>query len=390
MNNYLLSKDKEKCCGCGACVNACPRTCLKMCDDSEGFSYPTFINDLCIDCNLCSKVCPIENNNKNTANIKYLAAHSKNREILLESSSGGVFSEAAQSFIKAGGLVCGCTIDNNHQVKHIMIDSATDIFRLRGSKYVQSNISNIFADLEKNISLNKTILFVGTPCQVAAVKNLYKYEKLYCIDVLCHGVPSQKLFDEYIRYLEKKHRGKLIQISFRDKNKYGWSITERYSIKKDTSIKTYWRDRHLSEYFSGFLRNMTQRLSCFSCPFSTIERTGDLTLADYWGVEKVRPELKNELGTSLVLINSEKGEQLFNLFSLKLDSSIISYKEATVQNINFFHPPIMDPSRKRIYPIVFKNGFAYAGKKYMLPKNFIKYFLKHILDIGKFKYKIIK
>lgn len=381
MNVYLDNKNTSQCSGCGACAFACPKNCIHLMTNEEGFFYPTVDASACINCNKCAVVCPFENaeEHKHSKQQAY-AAFTHNEDYLMNSSSGGIFSEIAASFIKDGGVVCGVTIDEKHQVYHTIIDKTEDLVKIQGSKYVQSDLYSCFEKIADVLSGGKKVLFSGTPCQVSAVKKMFKSPSLYTVDVLCHGVPSQKLFDEYIKYLEKKHRGELVEIAFRDKVKNGWSITQRYKIKKNDKVKTYYLDRHLSEYFSGFLRNMTQRESCYNCPYTTVERVGDITLADFWGVDKVRPELYNGQGTSLVFVNSEEGKSLLHSVLPNIEINEVSIQDATFQNVNFISPPERNKARDNVYLDVYKCGFKKAGKATILPKNAYKYRIWAVLQ----------
>ena len=382
MNTYLNEKQKSQCCGCAMCSFACPTKAIQMNCDFEGFAFPEVNTELCVNCNKCKAVCPIDTENKYTQETLAYAAHSYDNSTVQKSSSGGVFTELAKKVILNGGYVCGCTIDSEHQVKHIIVDCLDDISLLQGSKYVQSDLGNCLEPLSKVLKQENPVLFVGTPCQVSAIKNLFNCNNLITVDLLCHGVPSQKLFDFYVEYLEHKHHGKLTEIVFRDKEKFGWSITQRYKIKKKKRVKTYYLERHTSEYFSGFLRNMTQRESCFDCPYTSLDRVGDITLADFWGVDKVRPDLLNLDGTSLVLVNSAKGSSLLDEIKDSVFISKVNKADATYQNINLVSPPERNKLRNNIYDLIFSCGFNKAGKKYLLPKNSYKYKIAQFLNIN--------
>jgi coenzyme F420-reducing hydrogenase beta subunit len=382
MNTYLTRKEKSKCCGCAMCEYICPTNAIMMEHDFEGFAYPSVNTALCVNCNKCKAVCPIDTCNMNTGNAVAYAAYSKDNSTIKASSSGGIFTELAKKFISDGGYVCGCTIDANYQVKHIIIDNIKDISLLQGSKYVQSDLGMCLPQISDLLKQGKKLLFVGTPCQVSAIKNVFDSPNLTTIDLLCHGVPSQKLFDFYIKYLEQKHKGKLTEIVFRDKEKFGWSITQRYKIKKKNTIKTFYLERHTSEYFSGFLRNMTQRYSCFTCPYTTLNRVGDITLADFWGVDKVRPDLLNLEGTSLVISNSNMGNDLMGAIKHTIFISEVDFKDATYQNINLISPPEKNSLREDIYDQIFNLGFKTAGKRWLLPKNSYKYKIAQFFNIN--------
>lgn len=380
MNTYINEKQKSQCCGCAMCSFVCPTKAIQMNYDFEGFAFPEVNAEVCVNCNKCKAVCPIDTENKYTQETSAYAAYSKDRNTVKTSSSGGIFAELAKKTVMDGGYVCGCTIDDAHQVKHIVIDRMEDIPLLQGSKYVQSDLGNCLEQLASLIKQGKNVLFVGTPCQVSAVKNQFPSNNLTTVDLLCHGVPSQKLFDFYIKYLEQKHKGKLTEIVFRDKELNGWSITQRYKIQKGSKEKTFYLDRHISEYFSGFLRNMTQRESCFCCPYTTLNRVGDVTLADFWGVDKVRPELFHKEGTSLVFSNSPNGDRMIESIKENIVLEPVTKNEAVFQNVNLVAPPERDPKRSFIYNEIYNNGFISAGKKYILPPNAYKYRLWALLQ----------
>ena len=382
MNTFLVENQKSQCCGCSMCAFVCPTNAIKMDFDFEGFAFPVVDHERCINCNKCSSVCPMDVAKKSTQEPIAYAAYSKNHNTVKTSSSGGVFAELAKKVIMDGGYVCGCTMDSKYQAKHIVIDRMEDIPLLQGSKYVQSDLSHCLDQLSPLLKQGKNVLFVGTPCQVSAVKNQFHCNNLMTVDLLCHGVPSQKLLDFYVDYLEHKHRGELIEIVFRDKEKFGWSITQRYKIKKKKHIKTYYLERHTSEYFSGFLRNMTQRESCFGCPYTSLDRVGDITLADFWGIDKVRPDLLNLEGTSLVFANSAKGISLLNEIQDSVFMSEVNTADAIYQNINFVSPPERSKLRDTIYGLIFSHGFKKAGKKYLLPKNSYKYKIAQFLNVN--------
>lgn len=382
MNTFLIENQKSQCCGCSMCAFVCPTNAIKMDFDSEGFSFPVVNSERCINCNKCGSVCPMDVAKKSTQEPKVYAAHSKNHHTVKVSSSGGVVTELANRVIADGGYVCGCTMDSKHQVKHVVIDRVEDLPLLQGSKYVQSDLSNCFDQLSLLLKQGKNVLFVGTPCQTSAVKNQFPCDNLMTVDLLCHGVPSQKLFDFYVEYLEHKHRGELTEFAFRDKEKFGWSITQRYKIKKKNRVKTYYLERHTSEYFTGFLRNMTQRESCFGCPYTSLERVGDITLADFWGIEKIHPDLLNLEGTSLVLVNSAKGMFLLNEIQDSVSVSEVNTADATYQQAHLVSPPERSKLRDTIYGLIFSHGFKKAGKKYLLPKNSYKYKIAQFLNIN--------
>jgi len=279
---------KELCTGCSACYNVCPVKCIDMQIDKEGFYFPIINLENCIDCRKCENVCPILNhadfNNNNNPDV-YASWH-KDEKIRYESSSGGVFSALAASVIEENGIVYGAVYDSRMKVKHISINKKADIKKLRGSKYVQSYIGDTFTEIKEYLNAGKVVLFSGTPCQVAGLKNFIgtDHSNLITCDLLCKGVSSPGLFENYVNYLSRKIGGKISDVNFRDK-KYGWGNTSTKIIFKDRS------ERYLKGIFNsfmfGFSIGLTIRNSCYHCKFTQINRVGDLTLGDFWGIYKL-------------------------------------------------------------------------------------------------------
>lgn len=303
---------KNDCCGCGTCCCICPKKAIKMVENSEGFLYPEIDEEKCIKCGLCKKKCPIISKIevKNYEQKAY-AIKAKNRENQIRSSSGGFFSTVAEYVLDNCGYVYGVEVDNRFNVNHIRIDSKDDIKMIRGSKYVQSNILTIMNDIREKLDNDNLVLFVGTPCQVAGLYSFIgkKYENLITCDLICHGVPSPKLFKEYIKYLEKKYKKTIAKYEFRNKEKKGWGYTSKITFT-DKTIKYINNDFDI--YCSNFLENNISRESCYTCRYSNLNRVGDITMGDYWGVSSIHKSFNDRNGVSLIIINSEKGEKYFN------------------------------------------------------------------------------
>lgn len=359
MNLYLQKQNAADCCGCSACVQACPTACLSMRETEEGFLYPTVKTDKCINCGLCAKVCPMGHAPLQIEEQQCFAAIHNSAETLRASSSGGVFSALAKSVLAQGGAVFGAALGDDRVLRHTFVTDMADLPKLMGSKYIQSEMNDSFAQVRDLLQKGTLVLFVGTPCQVAGLR-LYlqkEYENLYTVDLLCHGVPSDKMFQAYVDYLEKKHGGRLTDIRFRDKEKNGWSITLCYDIEKNGKTKRHYVPAGLSPYFFAFLRGKILRESCYRCPYTKTARTGDITLADFWGVEKVLPDLQTEKGCSAVLANTEKGKSLFNTVQSELAAVPATMEQVTVQNINFFTPCKRPEIRDTVYAQLDKYGF---------------------------------
>lgn len=394
-SNYFISNDKKECCGCGGCVIKCPQKCIKMVEDSEGFFYPKIKESDCIDCGLCGKVCPQCGVGKFNIGAGY-AAHSTNDIVLKNSSSGGIFFETASFFINNGGVVYGAYLDcNTLDLTHIRVNTLGDLSKVQGSKYYQSNLEDVFAQCKKDLDNNILVLFTGVPCQVEALKKYLgkDYDNLYLGDVICHGVPSKKMFSAYVSFLENKHNAKLVDISFRDKIKNGWSITLRYTMRKRGKDKTYFLISKLSEYFNGFLSGLFMRESCYCCQFSKRERVSDFTMGDFWGFQKTRPELTNDQGLSLILINTEKGQYIKKI----LENQNVIFNEVSEESIkesnnkNLYTPTIRPTVRNNIYQECDKYGFEYIARKYLRNNFTLKNRLKNMLPkhlVDKFKASI--
>lgn len=324
-------KSKEDCCGCYACYNICPKQCITMKIDDEGFWYPNINEDICINCNLCEKVCPIINKPKNSLyEEKSYAIFNKNEKIRLESSSGGIFSLLAEYVINNHGSVYGAVFDEDFNVKHIKINKLQDIKLLRGSKYVQSKINDIFKLIKNDLKSSKLVLFTGTPCQVAGLQSFLqkKYDNLILIDIVCHGVPSPLVWQQYINELKQNYKQGIKNIYFRDKST-GWKT---YSIKFLFDKDEYKNIGFKDIYMKGFLNDIYLRPSCYNCNFKGIERISDITVADFWGIENILPKMDDDKGTSLIVVHSETGKQLFDKLSEKMILSEVNLNEAIKYN----------------------------------------------------------
>ena len=311
-------KEKKDCCGCYGCENICPKNSIKMIDDKEGFWYPKVDKETCIKCGLCIKVCPIIQNIKKVDNIKFLACKNKNLENRLESSSGGVFSLLVENIVDLNGIVFGAEYDENLEVKYSYVYSLEKSQKFRGSKYAQSRIGNSYNNVKKYLNDGKKVLFTGTPCHVAGLKKFLRkdYENLILVDIACHGVPSPLVFKRYKEHISKLAGSKLKSITFRDKSN-GW---KNYKLKLKFENKTEMLELASENfYMKGFLKDIYLRPSCYGCKFKKPYTEADLTLADYWGVQNIHPEFDDDKGTSLVLVNTKKGQEVMNLISDKME-----------------------------------------------------------------------
>lgn len=383
MNKYFNTLNKEKCCGCSACVNACPKHALKMISDRDGFFYPQMNISMCIHCGKCVEVCPMEKEicDYFPTFFQAFAAYSKKDSYIYNSSSGGIFPEIASWVIQNGGVVYGATMDENFNVFHTRIVQRSDIHCLQGSKYVQSYMGESMAQCQEDLEKKKMVFFTGTGCQIFGLKQYLgkEYNNLLTADVICHGVPSNLFFKQYIEFLEKKHRGKLTEINFRDKKRNGWSITQRYQIQKKKIVKDYFLNRDMSEYFTAFLNGMIARESCYICPFATLDRSADITMGDFWGYQRTRPDLAHKEGLSLLLINTEKGIQIVReLQKTGVYFERISYESVEKSdNKNLYIPTKRPLERDKIYEDLHKYDFTYIAKKYCRGNRTLKAYIKN-------------
>lgn len=300
---------ENKCTGCTACMNICPKQAIAMEENIEGFKYPVINQEKCINCGLCKRTCPILTTNKNMSINKCYVGYAKEDEVKRNSSSGGIFPLVANYILDNNGIVIGAAFDDNNKLNHIAITKEKELIKLKGSKYLQSNLGDIFKYVSENI-LNTKILFVGVPCQIAGLKAFLKkeYENLICVDLICHGAPSPKLFDKYIKELEKKKNDKLINYNFRDKST-GWDTYSNTAIFKNSKITELQTE---NKYMKLFLSDVALRKSCFKCNFKLGNKYSDITLGDFWGVQNYYPKMYNKKGVSAIIINTSKGEKIFN------------------------------------------------------------------------------
>ena len=327
----LEIKSKEDCCGCYACNNICPKQCITMKTDNEGFWYPKIDKNKCINCNLCEKVCPIINPVKRVDSKKIAyASMNKDEQVRMKSSSGGIFSILAEYIIKNNGVVYGAGFDEDFNIKHKRILYSTDLDLLRGSKYVQSSIGDIYKQVKNDLESNRQVLFTGTPCQVEGLRSYLRkeYVNLITMDFICHGVPSPLVWKKYLEEIKKSKQENIKNIYFRNKD-IGWKV---FSLKIIFDEKIYSNNLNNDLFMKGFLQDVYLRPSCYSCKFKKINRISDITVADFWGIENILPKMDDDKGTSLIVVHSEKGKQLFDKLSEKMILNEVDLNEAIKYN----------------------------------------------------------
>lgn len=339
--------DKKDCNGCRACTTVCPVKCIDMIDDQEGFWYPHIDESRCIHCNLCEKKCPVmnEHHKESMSMKKAYAAYNKDESVRMESSSGGVFTLLASEVLKNGGVVFGAKYNEDLEVIHDWCETLEGVAAFRGSKYVQSNIGANFAVAEAFLKEGREVLFSGTPCQIGGLYSYLsrEYEHLFVTDIVCHGVPSPRVYRDYKRAMEKKSRSKLSGVTFRDKSN-GW---RHYKVRVDLKqgspiIETF----TANAYMKAFLKDLSLRPSCYNCAFKEIDRQSDITLADFWGIENVKPELDDDKGTSLLLVHSQKG--LDKIKGLETIMEEVDFMESIQYNPSMYQS-VKKPDKREIF-----------------------------------------
>jgi coenzyme F420-reducing hydrogenase beta subunit len=339
--------------------------------DSEGFIYPRVDENACINCGICVDNCPqlVKPAIKNMLTEPLVfAAKIKDRDTLLKSSSGGVFSALAHSIIEQGGVVFGVAFDSDLVARHIYAESIEEVAPMRGSKYVQSDVDDTYQKVKTFLESGRTVLYSGCPCQVAGLRSFLQqdYANLLTVDLICHGVPSPKLFKKYLKWLESKHNCKITSYEFRNKEKAKWG---NYGLKIGKANKSpVFLLPGMDPYMCGF-ENSTFRPVCYHCHYTSAQRMGDITIADYWGVEKYHPEFYDKDGVSLILINTNVGQKHLDYIAQQLMLLPSCFGYAADQNIHLRQPNKQPAIRNLIYAQIDSLDFAELAKQYLLPST---------------------
>lgn len=367
----VLYKQKDECCGCTACEKVCKINAISMCLDDEGFLYPVINSNKCVKCFNCVNICALKKDQaKKKTNIKYLenynyhlfpityAVKHKDLEVRKSSQSGGIFTAISDYILKNEGIVYGCVLTTEFKAVHVRVTETENRNLMRGSKYIQSELKNTFPEVHQDLLEGKKVLFTGTSCQVAALSSYLKhdYENLICMDIICHGVPSPKIWTDYIKWQESKYSSKCIRANFRDKEKHPWKF--HYESLKFENCKEY-DGQIFKEIFYG---NRVLRPSCYQCPYSSIYHPGDITFGDFWGIEKRMPKYLDDYGCSLVFVNTEKGKKVFNSCSDELDYHLSNTQDCMQPMLK--KPASRPAKRAQFWDEYTKKGFEYIAKKY--------------------------
>ncbi len=341
--------DKNLCNGCMACVYKCPQNCIEIIENEEGFLYPHIEEDKCIHCGICTRTCEgCKDYFVEEKPIKSFASYNLDLLQRKNSSSGGIFSVLAEWIINHGGYVVGAAYVSKDKVEHIIVGNKNELPELMGSKYVQSFIGNVLGEVKKLLEKQKKVLFSGTPCQLAGLKAYLgkEYENLYLVDLVCHGTPSPKLFRHYVKLMEEKHKKEIRCVNFRDKS-HSW---QKYHVVVKFADGSFVSDVHyLNAYMKGFSQNVSLRNSCYENACKSLGRKSDITLADFWGVERVVPELQTDNGVSWITVHSQKGMDILEQVKDKLFLLEVNDTEAVKNNLSAIKSVTKGKNRKIYY-----------------------------------------
>ena len=374
-------EQKHLCCGCQACAQSCPKSCIVMPPDEEGFLYPVVDAATCVNCGLCERVCPVLNSTeqiKDTVPVAY-AAYNLDEKVRLESSSGGIFTLLAEDVLEKNGVVYGAAMVGS-VVKHIRVDNCEALYALRGSKYVQSDIGQTYLQAKKDLEEDRTVLYTGTPCQIEGLKAFLQkeYDNLICMDMICHGVPSPMIWSKYVAFREKKAESPMLRMSFRHKH-YGWKT---YAVAFEFSNATAYVCKHRYDPFMrAFLNDMCLRPSCYHCAFKKVNRVSDITVADFWGIAGLCEDMDDDKGTSLVLVHSDKGEEIFSKINQQLQCRAVEFEKAIKGNPAMIHSAKQPENRELFMRESQSASFSAVVKKYTKNPFNIKAWLKNGLKI---------
>lgn len=348
----LSLSSKSQCCGCTACASECPKQCIRMVEDKEGFLYPQINTIVCVDCGLCEKVCPVLHPVQIKEKPAVFAAVNNNFEIRMQSSSGGIFTLLAEQTIKKGGVVFGVCFDEKWKVVHQHTETLEGLSCFRGSKYVQSDMGTSLQDAKRFLDQGREVLFSGTPCQIAGLKNYLRksYPTLLTVEVACHGVPSPKVWKSYL-----SGKRNIRCINFRSKIQ-GWKDFRLELIYADGSVESASLESDF--YMKAFLFNLSLRPSCYACATKIKNSQSDIVIADFWGIDQIKPEIDDNKGCSLVIVNKSEILPLLcrldcHLYLQSFDSAI-KYNRAIVES---FHEPV---NRKFFFWLLSRYSFSTA------------------------------
>lgn len=347
----MIENHRNNCTGCRACEKICPKNAIEMIKDNRGFLYPVVNHDKCIKCGICEKRCPINNKEVEKNKIAY-AAYNKNEEVRMKSSSGGIFTALAKFVLKNNGVIFGAAFNKEFMVEHICVENEEELSRLRSSKYIQSDVNKTFEKAKEFLELGKLVYFSGTPCQIEGLKAylLKEYDNLITQDVICHGVPSPKVWMAYLKYKNKRIQA----CNFRDKEKTSWG---KYQVKFVYEDGIEYTNHDEDIFMKLFLGDLILRESCYQCKFKKLNRISDFTLADFWGISNIDKSFNDGKGTSLVIVNSKKGQEIFDKISNEIEKKKVELNQAIQYNTSMIQSVSKPKNFEKISELIEKEEF---------------------------------
>lgn len=356
---------KENCCGCTACKSICPTKAIQMIPDQEGFLYPEINQELCIDCGRCRKVCPFLNSIRVDDKLDkpfVYAVKQKDFETRMQSTSGGVYTSISNVVLDKSGSIYGVKFDKNFKVIHSKAIDNKGRNKFRGSKYVQSDLGDIFNQIQNELKSGQIVFFTGTGCQVAGLRKFLLDTKtnidgLITNDIICHGTPSPLLWDEFLKFIQKNSKLKSYTFRYKEKGWHGYNIKAEF---EDGKIKVNTPD--IKVYSNIFTTDCALRPSCYNCKFANLERKSDIMIGDFWGVEKTMPEIDDDKGISLVLVNTIKGKDVFDLIKSNIDIWESNTRDCLQPNL--IGPTKKPQKREMFWQDYYDYGFTFIAKKY--------------------------
>lgn len=396
VGDIILFEKKKDCCGCGACCNICPAQAISMEADEDGFLYPCIDENKCVKCRLCQKVCNYQHGGEGKKVQSVWAAAAADETLLKKSASGGAFAAVAEHVIRRGGVVFGCSMEQKDGVffpEHVMVREKEDLEKLQGSKYVQSDMGNVYQQVREELMKDKFVFFSGTPCQVDALNGFLKnreYGNLLTADIVCHGVPGANFFRDFIFDLEKRLKGRITKIVFRDKEK-GWgyyNVRIAYERGKRGKKKEKVFSAGGLSYYRLFLDAQICRENCYSCKYASDRRSGDLTFGDYWGIAEQHPDYLKQNGGSIdpsggvscILVNSVKGKRILEEMGGRLERKTSDFEKAAKRNEQLKKPVSQSPQREEIFKLYRSGGYP-AVEAWYRKADGMKYYLRKIRDL---------
>lgn len=362
-------KERVSCTGCSACTSVCPKGCILMQEDAEGFDYPVIDSTNCIDCHLCEKICPISQPQLSASNTFTVCVQNKDERVRSKSSAGGVIGAVYQAVFQRGGIVYGAGFDENNMVRFMKAETLEECFqkKLFASKYAPAELDNVLAKVKADLDAERIVCFAGLPCQVAGLHSFlrHEYENLWLIDLTCYGIPSRKLYRRYLEYLEKTYHERISDVRFRDKS-FGYAAPTMSIELKSGKVKS--QNCAVKSYLRCFFKDIASRPSCYECHFKTVDRVSDITVGDMKSIYKFVPSMDDDLGTTVLYVHSEKGKKIIDIIEHQVRSAKVPLEGVvSTSGKKMVSCPKQNPKRVAFFSEIDNLSYAKLVKKYCPP-----------------------